>query len=90
MSGSGTSRTSRDVRLESAKWATADIDDPRSFTNRDFMSTRPSTDRPVAVGDKAVLDGPENAAPAGNLRQLAASLVMRDRPTSFMVHIGLF
>ena len=32
------SRTSGDVRLESAKWATTDIDDPRSFTNRDFMS----------------------------------------------------
>ena len=36
----GTSRTSGDVRLESAKWGKADIDQV-AVTNRDFMSTRP-------------------------------------------------
>src|SRR5262245_55702195 len=40
MSGSGTSLTSRDVRLGSAKWANADID---PVANCDFMSTRPNT-----------------------------------------------
>jgi hypothetical protein len=39
---SGTSRTSRDVRLESAKWSKADVDQI-AVTNRDFMSTRPSS-----------------------------------------------
>ena len=39
----GTSRTSRDVRLESAKWAKADIDQV-AVTNRNVMSTRPSLD----------------------------------------------
>src|SRR5215467_16377084 len=38
----GTSRTSGDVRLESAKWAKADTDQV-PVTNRDFMSTRPRT-----------------------------------------------
>jgi hypothetical protein len=42
MSVTGTSRTSEDVRLESANWAEADIDHV-AVTNRDFMSTRPST-----------------------------------------------
>src|SRR5262245_13837216 len=37
----GTSRTSGDVRLESAKWAKADIDQV-AVTNRDFMGTRRS------------------------------------------------
>jgi hypothetical protein len=32
----GTSRTSRDVRLESANWAKADIDQV-AVTNRDFI-----------------------------------------------------
>jgi hypothetical protein len=36
----GTSRTSEDVRLESAKWANADVNQVAA-TNRDFMSTRP-------------------------------------------------
>jgi hypothetical protein len=35
MSANGTSRTSRDVRLESAKWAKADIGQV-TFTNRDL------------------------------------------------------
>src|SRR5215510_10931658 len=38
----GTSRTSENARLESAKWAKADIDQV-AVTNRDFMSTRPKT-----------------------------------------------
>ena len=38
----GTSLTSRDVRLESAKRANADIDQI-AVANCDFMSTRPST-----------------------------------------------
>ena len=37
----GTSRTSQDVRLESAKWGKADLDQV-AVTNRNFMSTRPS------------------------------------------------
>jgi hypothetical protein len=37
----GTSRTSQDVRLESAKWGKADLD--QVVTNRNFMSTRPNT-----------------------------------------------
>jgi hypothetical protein len=41
MSLPGTSLTSRDVRLESAKRANADIDQI-AVANRDFMSTRPS------------------------------------------------
>ena len=41
MSPPGTSRNSGDVRLESEKWAKADIDQ-MAVTNRDFMSTRPS------------------------------------------------
>jgi hypothetical protein len=41
MSLIGTSRTSGDVRLESAKWAKADIDQV-AVTNRNFMSTRPN------------------------------------------------
>jgi hypothetical protein len=45
MSLVGTSRTSRDVRLESAKWAKADIDQA-TVTNRDFMSARPSDYQP--------------------------------------------
>jgi hypothetical protein len=36
----GTSRTSQDVRLESAKWGKADLD-LVAVTNRNFMSTRP-------------------------------------------------
>jgi hypothetical protein len=40
MSAAGTSLTSRDVRLESAKWAKAAIDQV-AVTGRDFMSTRP-------------------------------------------------
>jgi hypothetical protein len=36
----GTSRTSRDVRLESEKWAKADVDQV-AVTNPVFMSTRP-------------------------------------------------
>jgi len=36
----GTSRTSRDVRLQSAKWGEADIDQV-AVSYRDFMSTRP-------------------------------------------------
>jgi hypothetical protein len=40
--GYGTSWTSGNVRLKSAKWAKADIDQV-AVTNRDFMSTRPST-----------------------------------------------
>src|SRR5258708_6058792 len=36
----GTFRTSQDVRLESAKWANADIDQV-AVTNRNFISTRP-------------------------------------------------
>src|SRR6516165_5605089 len=39
ISACGTSRTSRDVRFESAKWAKADM-----FTDGDFMSTRPNQD----------------------------------------------
>ena len=39
-SGNGTSRTSGNVRLGSAKWAKADIN-PVAVTNRDLMSTRP-------------------------------------------------
>src|SRR5262245_7913483 len=39
-----TSRTSRDVRLESAKWAKPDIDQA-AVTNGNFMSTRPSLAR---------------------------------------------
>ena len=42
MSPLGTTRTSRDVRVESAKWAKADIDQV-AVANRAFMSTRPST-----------------------------------------------
>jgi hypothetical protein len=42
MSPNGTSRTSRDVRRESVKWAKADIEQV-AVTNRDFMSTRPSS-----------------------------------------------
>jgi hypothetical protein len=42
MTGLGTSRTSRDVRLESAKWAKADIDQV-AVTDRHFMSTRPNS-----------------------------------------------
>jgi hypothetical protein len=38
--GYGTSRTSQDVRLESAKWGKADLDQI-AVTNRNFMSTRP-------------------------------------------------
>jgi hypothetical protein len=34
-------RTSQDVRLESAKWGKADLDQV-AVTNRNFMSTRPS------------------------------------------------
>src|SRR5262249_3585663 len=40
------SRTSGDVRLGSAKWAKADIDQV-PVTNRDFMRTRPSCPRPA-------------------------------------------
>ena len=43
----GTSRTSRDVRLESAKWGKADIDQV-AVANCDFMSTRPTS--PVSRG----------------------------------------
>jgi hypothetical protein len=39
-SAHGTSRTSRDVRIESAEWAKADIDQV-TVTNPDFASTRP-------------------------------------------------
>src|SRR5262245_25569052 len=39
MSAPGTSRTSRGVRLESAKWVKAD-NDAVAVTNRDFMSTQ--------------------------------------------------
>ena len=39
MSLPGTSRTSQDVRLESAKWGKADLDQV-AVTNRNFMSTR--------------------------------------------------
>jgi hypothetical protein len=53
MSGSGTSRTSRDVRLESAKWAKAD-NDPGRCPNRDFMSTRPSMMRVLSSSTVAV------------------------------------
>ena len=38
---SGTSRTSQDVRLQSAKWGKADLDQV-AVTNRNFMSTRPN------------------------------------------------
>jgi hypothetical protein len=42
----GTSRTSRDVRLESAKWTKADIDDP---DHRDLLWLRaPSYSEPPA------------------------------------------
>jgi hypothetical protein len=41
-SGNGTSRTSQDVRLESAKWGKADLDQV-AVTNRNFMNTRPNT-----------------------------------------------
>ena len=37
----GTFRTSQDVRLESAKWGKADLDQV-AVANCDFMSTRPS------------------------------------------------
>ena len=37
----GTSQSLRNVPLESAKWAKADIDQV-AVTNRDFMSTRSS------------------------------------------------
>jgi hypothetical protein len=40
-SGCSTSPTSRDVRLESAKWAKADIEQV-AVTNRDFVSTCPN------------------------------------------------
>jgi hypothetical protein len=42
LSGFGTFRTSQDVRLELAKWGKADLDQV-AVTNRNFMSTRPST-----------------------------------------------
>jgi len=42
----GTSLTSRDVRLESAKRANADIDQI-AVANCDFMSTRPKLKRPA-------------------------------------------
>ena len=47
-SGHGTSLTSRDVRLESAKRANADIDQI-AVANCDFMSTRPK-ERGAPVG----------------------------------------
>jgi hypothetical protein len=40
MSARGPTRTSQDVRLESAKWGKADLDQV-AVTNRNFMSTRP-------------------------------------------------
>ena len=42
MSACGTSRTSRDVRLESAEWGKADIDQI-AVASRDFMSTHPKS-----------------------------------------------
>jgi hypothetical protein len=39
MTAFGTSRTSQDVRLESAKWGKADLDQV-AVTNRNFISTR--------------------------------------------------
>jgi hypothetical protein len=58
--GVGTFRTSQDVRLESAKWGKADLDQV-AVTNRNFMSTRPRT-RNSAKGDliKALARLPEN------------------------------
>jgi hypothetical protein len=44
MTAVGTSRTSGDVRLESAEWAEADIDQI-AVTTRDLMGTRPATRR---------------------------------------------
>jgi hypothetical protein len=41
MTAPGTSRTSGNVRLESAKWAKADIDQV-AVADRGFMSTRPN------------------------------------------------
>jgi len=49
MSPVGTSRTSRDVRLESAKGANADIDQI-AVANCDFMSTHPSYRRVLGLG----------------------------------------
>ena len=48
MTALGTSRTSRDIRLESAKCAKADIDQV-AVTNRYFMSTRPSNANVAAL-----------------------------------------
>jgi hypothetical protein len=52
----GTFRTSQDVRLESAKWGKADLDQV-AVTNRNFMSTRPSTTLADSVY-AAILPGP--------------------------------
>jgi hypothetical protein len=46
----GTSRTSGDVRLESAKWTKADIDQV-VVANRDFITARPLVP-PPALGER--------------------------------------
>ena len=57
----GTSRTSQDVRLESAKWGKADLDQV-AVTNRNFMSTRPQSrtwaQQPVCRHDVVIHAGP--------------------------------
>src|SRR3954471_17585831 len=51
----GTKRTSQDVRLESAKWGKADLDQV-AVTNRNFMNTRPNArlSAPAAPGGGGV------------------------------------
>src|SRR5262245_47513740 len=74
MSAPGTSRTSRDVRLESAKWAEADIDQVAA-PNRAFMSARPSASYVEPL-----------SSPGAVSRSLARSPETR----SFLAESGLF
>jgi hypothetical protein len=60
MSGSGTSRTSRDVRLESAKWAKADNDPGRCHQSR-FYEYTPFCNGPGDVKSPRVIVSPPSS-----------------------------
>jgi hypothetical protein len=73
-SGSGTSLTSRDVRLESAKRANADIDHI-AVANCDFMSARPNRSWNTA----ALRSRTNRLGPCGRIRRMGRFLQRHDR-----------
>jgi hypothetical protein len=82
MTGPGTSLTSQDVRLESAKRANADIDQI-AVANCDFMSTRPRLGLSLASAARrwhAKLGSATEAASwAASSHQLLLSFRFKDR-----------